>query len=54
MEMHNVRFGKLENDERPVIICEKIDRLQMDNVRCLDDTNPQMVLLRDITVLKKK
>jgi hypothetical protein len=53
LEMHNVRFSKLEADVRPVIICEKIDHLHMDNVRCLNDPSPQTVLLRDINILKR-
>jgi hypothetical protein len=52
LEMHNVRFSKLEADERPVLICDNIDHLYMDNVRCLNDTGPQTILLRDIKTLK--
>lgn len=53
LEMHNVRFIKPEEDERPVIICEQIDHLHMDSVRCLNDTGPQTVLLRDVDILKR-
>jgi hypothetical protein len=53
LEMHNIRFSKLEKDERPALICEMIDHLEMDNVRSLNDTDQQAVLLRDIKTLRK-
>ncbi len=53
IEMHNIRFSKSEKDERPALICEKIDHLQMDNVRSLNDTDQQAVLLRDVKTLRK-
>jgi hypothetical protein len=51
-EMHNVRFSTLEKDERPALICEKIERLEMDSVRGLGDVGPSAVLLRDIMTLR--
>jgi hypothetical protein len=52
LEMHNIRFNKLEKDERPALICEKIDRLQMDSVRSMNESDQQAVLLRDVKILK--
>jgi hypothetical protein len=51
--MHNIRFSKLEKDERLALFCEKIDRLQMDNVRSLNAADQQAVLQRDVKILKK-
>jgi hypothetical protein len=52
IEMHNIRFSKLEKDERPSLICEKIDRLQMDSVRSMNESDQQSVLPRDVKILK--
>jgi hypothetical protein len=52
LEMHNIRFSQLEKDERPALICEKIDHLNMDSVRSLNESDQQAILLRDIKVLK--
>jgi hypothetical protein len=53
LEMHNIRFSKLEKDERPALICENIYYLQMDNVRSLNDSDRQAILLRDVKILRK-
>ena len=53
LDMHNIRFRKLEKDERPALICEKIDHLHIDNVRSLNDTDEQAILLRDVKTLRK-
>jgi hypothetical protein len=53
LEMHNIRFSKLDKDERPALICEKIDHLQMDSVRSLNDSDQQVVLMRDVKILNK-
>lgn len=53
LEMHNIRFSKPDKDERPALICEKIDHLQMNNVRTLYESDQQAVLLRDVKILKK-
>lgn len=52
LSLHNIRFSKLEKDERPSLICEKIDRLEMSGVRGMDEGGQQAVLLRDIKILK--
>lgn len=33
MEMHHIRFSYLEKDERPALICDNIERLELDGVR---------------------
>lgn len=53
LEMHNIRFSKPDKDERPALICEKIDHLQMESVRSMNESDQQAILLRDVKILKK-
>jgi len=53
LEMHNIRFSKPDKDERPALICEKIDHLQMDSVRSMNESDQQAILLREVKILKK-
>jgi hypothetical protein len=53
LEMHNIRFSKPDKDERPALICEKIDHLQMDSVRSMNESDQQAILLRGVKILKK-
>jgi hypothetical protein len=53
LEMHNIRFSKPDMDERPALICEKVDYLQMDNVRSMNESDQQAILLREVKVLKR-
>ena len=53
LEMNNIRFTKPDKDERPALICEKIDHLQMDNVRSMNESDRQAILLREVKILKR-
>ena len=54
LEMHNIRFSTIEEDKRPALICENIDRLEMSSVRGPEISEwPDSVLLKDIKTLKK-
>jgi hypothetical protein len=52
LEMHNIRFCKPDKDERPALICEKVDHLQMDNVRSMNESDQQTILLREVKIIK--
>jgi hypothetical protein len=53
LEMHNIRFSTMEKDERPALICEKVDRLEMSSVRGPEDSDQKKsVLLKDIKILR--
>lgn len=52
MEMHNVRFSYSEKDARPALICDGIERLDMDGVRGQPGTeNESSIMLMNIKTL---
>ena len=51
--MHNIRFRTMKKDERPALICEKVDRLEMSSVQGPEESGQKKsVLLKDIKVLR--
>ena len=53
LEMHNIRFRTMKKDERPALICEKVDRLEMSSVQGPEESGQKKsVLLKDIKVLR--
>lgn len=53
LEMHNIRFSKPDKNQRPALICEKVDHLLMDNVRSMNENDQQAILLREVKVIKR-
>lgn len=53
LEMHNIRFSTMKKDERPALICERVDRLEMISVRGPEDSSQEKsLLLKDIKILR--
>jgi polygalacturonase len=53
LDLHNVRFSYSEKDARPALICESIERLELDGVRGQPGTESETsIVLRDIKTLR--
>jgi polygalacturonase len=54
LELHNVRFSYAEQEARPALICESVERLELDGVRGQAGTeNESSIVLRDIGTLRR-
>lgn len=55
LDLHNVRFSYSVKDARPALICEGIERLELDGVRGQPGTESETsIVLRDIKTLRSR
>ena len=55
LELHNVRFSYSEKEARPALICESVERLELDGVRGQPGTESESsIVLRDIKTLRSR
>jgi hypothetical protein len=55
LDLHNVSFSYSEKDARPALICESVERLELDGVRGQPGTESESwIVLRDIKTLRSR